>query len=484
MSSDSLAARGAPWGVRLIREDLDRGIYSVVLLDPSTWTRVGPYLLAFESVDAAFGWLCGVADIDTAHWSMGHLDRGLFVEGSAEPRLWQAMLSMLEHCAHVHPVHAERSVMELPDPSDAATISRYDIDHDRRTLLALSAALSAHRDELGHPFDADEEDPVEVVCAWVDDFGSVVHTVQYRTVVDAGVRDRFERVDGAWAPDAQEVTTDAVEYVIEPFAAGMLVRMVDAGVEIHEGFAVLGEQDPAGPVSFDDLPDGFVSYLSRAADLAEELDAMDAAPGLGEWVQVVRSRTSTPLGPFLTTAANWICAVHANDRELSCSPLPQADEGIESTAPELPADLPEPTPQGPDDGWTRLIEFLAALIALTDGTVQLAARTEHHPDGQARVVLRRRDGEPTTLEIERSTLAGDPPVVGPEDAAPGDLAALMVETLRHGYRVTTGDPFTFAADHVTEQMLAGEFGRRFELRGGRDIRAILREGIRFPADLA
>jgi hypothetical protein len=60
----------------------------------------------------------------------------------------------------------------------------------------------------------------------------------------------------------------------------------------------------------------------------------------------------------------------------------------------------------------------------------------------------------------------------------------MVETLRHGYRVTTGDPFTFAADHVTEQMLAGEFGRRFELRGGRDIRAILREGIRFPADLA
>jgi hypothetical protein len=62
----------------------------------------------------------------------------------------------------------------------------------------------------------------------------------------------------------------------------------------------------------------------------------------------------------------------------------------------------------------------------------------------------------------------------------------MVETLRQGYRVTTGDKFTFAPEAVAEQLLAGEFGGRFMLdpRGGRDCRMALQGGIRFPTDLA
>jgi hypothetical protein len=165
-----------------------------------------------------------------------------------------------------------------------------------------------------------------------------------------------------------------------------------------------------------------------------------------------------------------------------------------------------------DQGWTRLIEFVAALVALTDDVVVVSVDTRHYQDGDAYVQLCREDNGGLTLEAVSSQFL-DPPLpldainalhdLGWQDppgdglpnyiqqldagsTAPGDVAALLVQTLRIAYSAEPGDLYQFAPQPLTEQLLHGDFGPRFMLDPhmpeARKARRYL--GIRFPNDLA
>jgi len=164
------------------------------------------------------------------------------------------------------------------------------------------------------------------------------------------------------------------------------------------------------------------------------------------------------------------------------------------------------------EGWTRLIEFVAALIALTDDVVVVSVDTDQYRDGDAYVQLCREDDGGLTLEAVSSQFL-DPPLppdainalhelgwqdpsgdglpnyirtLDAGDTAPGDVAAFLVQTLRVAYSAAPTDRYQFAPHELVEQLLRGDFGPRFMLDPAMpEARKARRHlGLRFPIDLA
>jgi hypothetical protein len=164
-----------------------------------------------------------------------------------------------------------------------------------------------------------------------------------------------------------------------------------------------------------------------------------------------------------------------------------------------------------EDGWRRLTAFVAALVALTDDVVVVEANSPAFTSGNPYVQLCREDGGALTLEAVSSQFL-DPPLspdaintlheLGwepPQDAqlpnytmwlkpgrtAPGDVARLMVQTLRRAYSVRPGDAFSFAPHEIYLELIHGQHGPEFalnpDLPEARKARAVL--GLRFPNDL-
>lgn len=323
----------ATWEIRLEPEDLDAGLYSLMLHDPATWTQSGPYYLRFPTVDSAFNWLNQFAHVDTHQNSMGHLAREEFVQGTVSPSLWTGIISALSHCAHM---------------------------------------------------------PRHLASEWW--YGSAP----------------------PWQQDSPYATADA---------------------PIH--------------TSTDRIPTS-----SAREGAVDERDVSSRA------AQFVATTDGTADG----------------------------------------------------EGWTRLIEFVAALIALTDDVVVVSVDTRQYQDGDAYVQLCREDAGALTLEAVSSQFLDpplapdvintlhelgwqDPPGDGlpnyiqtreAGDTAPGDVAALLVQTLRVAYGAEPSDLFQFAPAPLVEQLLQGDFGPRFmldpDMPEARKARRHL--GIRFPHDLA
>lgn len=314
------------WEIRLEPEDLDQGVYSVMLHDPATWTQSGPYYLKFPNVDSAFNWLQEFARVDTLENSMGNLARQEFVQGTASPALWNGIISALSHCAH----------------------------------------------KPGH-----------LATQWW--YGAVP----------------------PWQQDS-----------------------------------------PYTPV-------GAPSPSPRTPEAT--VDVLDMSPVVAQLL----------------------------------TPVDSADDS---------------------EGWTRLIEFVAALVALTDDVVVVSVDTRQYQDGDAYVQLCREDDGALTLEAVSSQFLDpplapdvinalhelgwqDPPGDGlpnyiqmrdAGDTAPGDVAALLVQTLRIAYSAEPGDLYQFAPVDLVEQLLRGDFGPRFMLDPDMpEARKADRHlGIRFPHDLA
>ena len=174
--------------------------------------------------------------------------------------------------------------------------------------------------------------------------------------------------------------------------------------------------------------------------------------------------------------------------------------------------LPDAAAESAAEGWTRLTEFVAALVALTDGVVVVAASPDQYGDGNIYVQLCREDDGALTLEAVSHAFL-NPPLpqeaivvlhelgwedptgeglpnytryLGAADTAPGDVAAFLVTTLRDAYGVNPDDRLQFAPEPLVESLLRGDFGPRFmlDLNMPEDRKARHYLSFRFPSDLA
>jgi hypothetical protein len=346
------------------------------------------------------------------------------------------------------------------------------------------------------------------VIVYIPNDDTAVSALHLRVSVDGHVLEDSLRIDGDWHRvnwDEQEgIWRGSMAYVIKPFALETLLRLQDAGTEIDACLVEAAMKEPETDIWARSL------WFTR-----EHLSEFLKARGRRE-----------PEPSALTT---WLREFLDGERSCTAKELLERlldlHEDARNQGPPLQRFLPDLPPgtevnldwdalgqEGPSEelGWQRLTQFVAALVALTDDVVVISVDTGQF-DSDVYVQLCREDDGALTLEAVSDAFL-DPPLppdtvdvlhqMGWEDppgeglpnfvqylesdrTAPGEVAGILVETLRRAYSVKPSDSFRFAPLSHVRALLNGDFGA--ELAANPDLspgrRARLPFGVTFPGDV-
>lgn len=346
------------------------------------------------------------------------------------------------------------------------------------------------------------------VYAYIPNSDTYVSGLQLIVRLEMDVLSSSWRVAGAWAElqddECLAIQGDSVPYRIGAWAEPVLLTLHDDGEEICACLVEIAIRSSDGQVVCPWLHytrEHLEALLKARA--RREIDASE----LSTWAAGFLSGDLQP-GPAEALAR--LIDIHREAR-VQGPPLQRVRADLSDAA--LPnikwVDLLEEE-ENTKEGWRRLTSFVAALIALTDDVVVISVRTEQF-DSDVYVQLCREDGGALHLEavsdaylepplspdaVDALHALGwqDPPGDGlenyvlfleAEQTAPGEVAVLLVETLRRVYSTKPADLHRFEPNAQVRSLLRGDFGPQNAVRPtlslGRQARLFM--GVRFPQDV-
>lgn len=316
------------------------------------------------------------------------------------------------------------------------------------------------------------------------------------------------RSNGSWEQIEDKAvfafSRHSMEYEIKAFSHKEMLAAFDAGIPIDVSLVEISMQDDDSEIQISRL-DHTHKLLSK---LLKERNRRESEPGLmTTWITSVLASDMKPRAAEILTAVFVLLA----DREKQGRPILKLNQkAIIDSLPELNLDEKDFFDEKNGEGWVRLHKFVAALVALTNDVVVISVSVPHF-DGPVYVQLCREDNGALTLEAESNTYL-EPPLsqdaintlkelgweephdetlpnftkfLEREEAAPGPVAQILVDTLRLVYLTKPNDLYCFEPSALVRSMLAGEFGSEVamnpKLSAGQRGRLFL--GIRFPADI-
>ena len=346
------------------------------------------------------------------------------------------------------------------------------------------------------------------VIAYIPNDDTTVSALRLSVSVGGQVLEDSLRIDGEWNRvdwDQEEgIWRDSMAYIVKPFALETLLRLSDSGTEICACLIEAAMKEPDAVVRSRRL--GFtrehVSEFLKARGRREE-EPSDLTTWLAAFLGGDQSCTANEL-------LDRLVDLHEDARNQG----PPLQRFLPDLPPDVEVSLDWDVLKEADPvqslGWQRLRQFVAALVALTDDVVVISVDTGQF-DSDVYVQLCREDDGALTLEAVSGAFL-EPPLspdavdalhqLGWEDppgeglpnfvqylesdrTAPGEVAGVLVETLRRAYSVKPSDSFEFAPLSHVRALLNGDFGP--ELAANPDLspgrRARLPLGIAFPRDV-
>lgn len=316
------------------------------------------------------------------------------------------------------------------------------------------------------------------------------------------------RVDGQWIalPEDQSepLQRRALTYAIDPSAWPTILGQFDAGVDVCACLVEAAVRAPGKTVHPAEL--GFTR--EHVPQLLSARVRREAEPSdLTTWMSAFVDGTVQPTAGHLL----WRLADLHEQSQAQGPPL-------QRSLPELglPAGLVLDWQQLLPDhdqaqlGWTRVVQFTAALIALSDDVVVISVRTEQFDDDVYVQLCREEEGalhleavsdsyvepplSPDAVDVLHEMGWQDPPGGGlpnyvrfmdAGETAPGAVARLMVDTLRRVYSARPGDRYRFEPQQLVRSLLRGDFGPEFAVSPALSEaqRSRLFLGLRFPHDV-
>ena len=327
------------------------------------------------------------------------------------------------------------------------------------------------------------------------------------TWVGDEVLDKVWRVNGEWleltTEESSRFSRDSIDYPIDEYALPTLLPMFDAGEEICACLAEMAIRKARDDVFFTRL--GYtkehVAQLLKARRRRE-----DEESELTQWAAAWMEHRKTPTAQ---EALDRLLELHREAANQG-PPLMRSSELPYSR--QIDLDWTDLKAQGQETevGWVRLVQFTAALVALSPDTVVISVNTGQFDD-DVYVQTCREDGGALTIEAESNEFL-EPPLspdalntlrdLGWEEppgdgmpnyvqfleadrTAPGEVAELLIDTLRRVYSARPNDLYRFEPQGIVRSLLAGEFGPELAanpaLTEGQRARLYL--GLRFPHDV-
>ena len=358
------------------------------------------------------------------------------------------------------------------DTWDVSWLSRFPFGHDARSANQLVDANASFMRRNGRAYDESSDTPLEFIHAVTEPEGEVVSRITYgfvegdEDIPDIYFHPQLERRGGRWVPCERALTFDHEVCILEPYAAQALLPLFDAGAVMPTCVARIGVVAPDVEFGFETLPSDAQRFI-RDIRLFGSAKLNERAPKVAERLEafVVDSEIlrADALVATLAEAIQVLTPATAQNSAAGLVTLGHFDA---------------------EDATERLIEFTAALLSLaSEVIVQVKSASDRDFENTIRVRRTGSDSRGILAEVDapvgkdlEPTLFGheweEPTDNGTlgfhrswsgDDAAPGDVAAALVETLRDVFGAGVGDVYRFEPASLVAELLQGNFGPRFML---------------------
>ena len=368
------------------------------------------------------------------------------------------------------------------DTWDVSWLSRFPFGHDARSANQLVDAYASFMRRNGRAYDASSDTPLEFIHAVTEPEGEVVSRITYgfvegdEDIPDIYFHPQLERRGGRWVPCERALTFDHEVCILEPYAAQALLPLFDAGAVMPTCVARIGVVAPDVEFGFETLPSDAQRFI-RDIRLFGSAKLNERAPKVAERLEAfVVDSEILRADALVATLAEAI-------QVLTPASLPVHQDSpvmVEDSA----AGVVTLSHLDAEEASERLIEFTAALLSLASEVI-IQVKTASDRDFESTIRVRRKgaDGRGIVAEIDapvgeelESALLGagweEPTGSGTlgfhrawsgDDAAPGDVAAALIETLREVFGADVRDVYRFEPASLVAELLQGNFGPRFML---------------------
>ena len=358
------------------------------------------------------------------------------------------------------------------DTWDVSWLSRFPFGHDARSANQLVDANASFMRRNGRAYDESSDTPLEFIHAVTEPEGEVVSRITYgfvegdEDIPDIYFHPQLERRGGRWVPCERALTFDHEVCILEPYAAQALLPLFDAGAVMPTCVARIGVVAPDVEFGFETLPSDAQRFI-RDIRLFGSAKLNERAPKVAERLEafVVDSEIlrADALVATLAEAIQVLTPATAQNSAAGLVTLGHFDA---------------------EDATERLIEFTAALLSLASEVI-VQVKTASDRDFENTIRVRRTGSDSRGILAEVDAPVGkdlEPTLFGHEweeptdngtlgfhrswsgdDAAPGDVAAALVETLRDVFGAGVGDVYRFEPASLVAELLQGNFGPRFML---------------------
>jgi len=336
----------------------------------------------------------------------------------------------------------------------------------------------------------------------------VVSVIKRSTCIGGVEVESAWRSDGSWEQLQDKAISafsrHSANYEIRAFSHNEMLAAFDAGIHIDVALVEISIQDDNEEIQISRLR----NTRKLLSDLLKERERRESEPSSAtSWITSVLASELKPKASELLTAVFSLL----DERVKQGPPILKLNQkAVIDNLPTLNWDDGDLFEVQNAEGWVRLHKFVAALVALTHDVVVISVSVPHF-DGPVYVQMCREDDGALTLEAESNAYL-EPPLspdaintvkelgweeprdetlpnyvkfLEREEAAPGAVARILIDTLRLVYLTKPNDLHSFEPAILVRSLLAGEFGPEVAMNPklGAGQRGRLFLGIRFPTDI-